>query len=121
VAEVLDEVSEHRNKPDLILLDNGPEFISKALDLWAYQAGVKLDYSRSENPPDHAYVGSSKGSFFTECVNANPFLSLEEARSRIEPWHVIYNELGPHSSLEGRPLNPMDWIEDWLPGRSRKA
>jgi putative transposase len=55
VAEVLDEVVETRGKPVRIFLDNGPEFISKALDLWAYQSGVTLDFSRPGKPTDNAY------------------------------------------------------------------
>jgi putative transposase len=121
VAEVLDEVVEHKGKPDRIFLDNGPEFISKALDLWAYQAGVTLDFSRPGKPTDNAYIESFNGSLRDECLNVNWFLSIEEARAKIESWRVEYNEFRPHSALDGRPPSPMDGSGDWQPRKSRKA
>jgi transposase InsO family protein len=82
VAEVLDEVVETHGKPNRIFLDNGPEFISKALDLWAYQAGVTLDFSRPGKPTDNAYIESFNGSFRDECLNANWFLFMEDTGPR---------------------------------------
>lgn len=121
VAEVLDEVAESKGKPDRIFLDNGPEFISKALDLWAYQAGVTLDFSRPGKPTDNAYIESFNGSLRDECLNVNWFLSIEDARAKIESWRVEYNEFRPHSSLGGRPPSPMDGLGDWQPRKSRGA
>ena len=99
MAEVLDEVVEIHGKPSRTFLDNGPEFISKALDLWAYQTGVTLDFSRSGKPTDNAYIESFNGSFRDECLNVNWFLSMEDARTKIEAWRQEYNEFRPHSSL----------------------
>ena len=73
VAEILDEVAESKGKPLRIYLDNGPEFISKALDLWAYQAKVTLDFSRPGKSTDNAYIESFNGSFRDECLNVNWF------------------------------------------------
>jgi putative transposase len=102
VAELLDQVVEQRGQSSRILLDNGPEFISKALDLWAYQAGVTLDFSRPGKPTDNAYIESFNGSFRDECLNVNWFLSMEDAQAKIEAWRREYNEFRPHSSLGGR-------------------
>jgi putative transposase len=102
VAEFLDEVVEARGEPTRIFLDNGPEFISKALDLWAYQTGVTLDFSRPGKPTDNAYIESFNGSFRDECLNVNWFLSMDDARSKIESWRREYNEFRPHSSLGDR-------------------
>jgi len=58
----------------------GPEFISKELDLWAFMRGVTLDFSRPGKPIDNAFIESLNGKFRAECLNANWFLSLDEAR-----------------------------------------
>ena len=99
VAYVLDELKEKRGLPKRIKVDNGPEFISRALDAWAYFNKVKLDYSRPGTPTDNAYIESFNGSFRDECLNVNWFLSLEDARDKIERWRMDYNEFRPHSAL----------------------
>jgi len=53
--------------PDRIQVDNGSEFISKALDKWAYENKVVLDFSRPGKPTDNAYIESFNGSFRDEC------------------------------------------------------
>ena len=100
VVEVVQEVSRHRGVPARIQVDNGSEFISKALDLWAYQQGVTLDFSRPGRPTDNPFIESFNGSFRDECLNTHWFLSLDDAAEKIEKWRVDYNDLRPHSSLE---------------------
>lgn len=85
--------------PERIQTDNGSEFISRAMDRWAYESGVVMDYSRPGKPMDNAIVESFIGSFRDECLNVNWFLSLEDARHKIEAWRRDYNEFRPHSSL----------------------
>lgn len=99
VVEVLDKISKKRKLPDRIKVDNGPEFISKSLDIWAYFNKVKLDYSRPGKPTDNSHIESFNGSFRDECLNANWFMSLEDAKEKIEIWKNDYNEYRPHSSL----------------------
>jgi transposase InsO family protein len=71
---------------------NGPEFVSKELDLWAFMRGVTLDFSRPGKPTDNAYIESFNGKFRSECLNANWFLCLDEARQKCEAWRRDYNE-----------------------------
>ena len=85
--------------PKTTRLDNGPEFISKALDLWAWLNGVTLDFSRPGKPTDNAFIESFNGSFRAECLNASWFLSLADARSKCEAWRTDYNQFRPHSSI----------------------
>ena len=49
-------------------------------------SGVTLDFSRPGRPTDNAYIESFNGKFRTECLNANWFLSLDEARQKCEAW-----------------------------------
>ena len=110
VATVLDQVRQTRNLPQRIKVDNGPEFISKALDAWAYFNHVQLEYSRPGTPTDNAHIESFNGSFRDECLNVNWFMSLQDAREKIERWKNDYNEFRPHSALTY--LTPADFARN---------
>ena len=99
VVEAMSRITAKRAAPKPIRVDNCPEFISKALDLWAYANGVTLDFSRPGKPTDNAFIESFNGRLRDECLNANWFLSLDDARSTIEAWRRDYNEVRPHTSL----------------------
>ena len=102
VTRVLTEIAQMGNLPQIIIIDNGHEFISKALDAWAYQRGVKLTFIRPGKPVENAYIESFNGRFRDECLNENWFLTLEHARGIIEKWRIDYNYERPHSSLGNR-------------------
>jgi len=85
--------------PKRIKVDNGSEFISKALDKWAYENGVALDFSRPGKPTDNTFIESFNGSFRDECLNTNWFLSLEDAEEKITAFKEEYNDFRPHSAL----------------------
>ena len=74
--------------------------VAKALDKWAYENGVEIDFSRPGKPTDNAKNESFNGRFREECLNAHWFLSLEDARRKIEVWREYYNEARPHSALQ---------------------
>jgi putative transposase len=99
VVTALTRIVAARGKPTTIKTDNGSEFISKAMDRWAYEYGVELDFSRPGKPTDNAKVESFKGGFRAECLNAHWFLSLADAQLKIEAWRQYYNEARPHSAL----------------------
>jgi len=73
--------------------------LAKALDRWAYENGVTLDFSRPGTPTDNAFVESFNGRLRDECLNTHWFLSLADARAKIEAWRRHYNESRPHTSL----------------------
>lgn len=99
VVRVLDSVVAQRGKPQVIQIDNGPEFRSKALDIWACQNGVKLHFIEPGKPTQNGLIESFNGRFRDECLNQEWFSSLKEARQLIEAWRVGYNAKRPHSSL----------------------
>ena len=99
VVRVLEGVASQRGKPQTIRVDNGPEFISRSLDLWAYFNGVKLDFSRPGKPTDNAFIESFNGRLRDECLNQHWFLSLDEARAVTEAWRDDYNRVRPHGAL----------------------
>ena len=83
--------------PERIAIDNGPEFISKALDAWAYQNGVQLEFSRPGKPTDNAFAESFNGRFRDECLNQHWFASLEEVRQTVEAWRIDVQHGAPPS------------------------
>ena len=99
VVRTLERITASRGCPGTIKVDNGSEFISNAMDRWAYENGVELDFSRPGKPTDNAKVESFNGRLREECLNAHWFLSLEDAKCKIEAWRRYYNEVRPHTAL----------------------
>lgn len=111
VVSVLERLAETRGLPEVITIDNGPEFTSKVLDEWAYCRGVKLNFIRPGKPVENAYVESLIGRLRDECLNENWFINLNHARQVIESWRLDYNEVRPHTSLGG--LTPIEFIDNY--------
>jgi len=99
VTNVLNRIAYMRSLPEIITIDNGPEFAGRAMDAWAYQRDVKLNFIRLGKPMENAFVESFNGKFRDECLNDNWFMSLQQARDIIEAWRMDYNQERPHSSL----------------------
>ena len=99
VVEVLARLALGGRKPKTLSIDNGPEFTSKRLDQWAYLNGVELDFSRPGKPTDNAMIEAFNARLRAECLNESWFLSLEDAREKIEGWRWHYNGERPHSAL----------------------
>jgi putative transposase len=99
VVNTVDRILKQRGAPKQIFVDNGSEFISKALDKWAYENKVILAFSRPGKPTDNAFIESFNGSFRDECLNAHWFLSLDDAQNKVENWRQDYNTWRPHSAL----------------------
>jgi len=105
VVRVLQRISDQRGVPQVLFCDNGSEFTSQVLDLWAYRAGVKIDFSRPGKPTDNAFVESFNGTLRAECLDAHWFASIAEAAERIEAWRMEYNASRPHRALGERTPN----------------
>ena len=101
VVQVLERLCETRGLPEVITIDNGPEFAGKVLDEWAYRHAVKLNFIRPGKPIENAYAESFIGRLRDECLNENWFISLKNSRDIIESWRIDYNEGRPHTSLGG--------------------
>lgn len=99
MVQTLNQAVQKHGLPVYIRVDNGPEFISKDLDLWAYANKVTIDFSRPGKPTDNAYIESFNSRFRQECLNEHWFLNLEDARLKIVGWWGEYNAHRPHSSL----------------------
>ncbi len=102
VVRVLERLRELRGLPQMLVMDNGPEFAGQALDVWAYEQGVKLHFIEPGKPVQNALIESFNGKMRDECLNEHWFMSLGEARETIEAWRRDYNEVRPHTSLGDR-------------------
>lgn len=100
VVQVLEQVvARAAATPNEIVLDNGPELTSRALDQWAYERGVRLHFIDPGKPQQNGFIESFNGRLRDECLNEHWFLNLAHARSVVEEWRVDYNLNRPHSSL----------------------
>jgi len=96
-------IASERGLPEAIVLDNGPEFRGRALAAWSEERGVRLEFIQPGKPVQNAYAESFNGRLRDECLNANWFTSLRDARRKIESWRQDYNQQRPHSSLNYLP------------------
>jgi len=102
VIQTLEEIALERGYPERIVCDNGPEFRSRALDEWAYEHGIALDFIQPGKPIQNPYAESFNGKMRDECLNVHWFADVAEARSLIEEWRRDYTQVRPHSSLGNR-------------------
>jgi len=109
VVRVLDELVQRHGKPQLLQIDNGPEFRSQMLDLWAKRHGVELHFIDPGKPTQNGHIESFNGRFREECLSQEWFTSLQEVRQVVGTWRVEYNTQRPHSSLAYIP--PAVWAQ----------
>ena len=109
VVRILNEITPMNGLPEVIIIDNGPEFIGKALDEWAYRRGVKLFFITPGKPVENMYMESFNGKLRDECLNLHYFTSIDHARQVIEDWRIDYNTERPHSSLDY--MTPEEFIQ----------
>jgi putative transposase len=110
VVALLEEVCNKTGYPRSIRVDQGTEFVSRDLDLWAYTHNVVLDFSRPGKPTDNAFIEAFNGRLRAECLNAHWFMTLSDAREKLEGWRRDYNEVRPHGAIGNKPpislMNP---------------
>jgi putative transposase len=102
VTRALDRVIAERGAPKSIRCDNGPEFTSRHFLAWCEDRGISLVHIQPGRPMQNGYVESCNGRLRDECLNANWFLNVVDAKEKIERWRVEYNSDRPHSSLAYR-------------------
>jgi putative transposase len=103
VVEALDRACAASSYPKVIRVDQGSEFVSRDLDLWAYSRGVTLDFSRPGKPTDNAFIEAFNGRLRAECLNAHWFMTLADAAEKLEDWRRYYNEVRPHGAIGHKP------------------
>lgn len=99
VVHVLDRLAGQRPLPKRLVLDNGPELVSRVLEEWAHRHDVALHFIDPGKPIQNAYCESFHGRVRDECLNEHWFLGIEDARRIVEAWRQDYNDTRPHSAL----------------------
>lgn len=99
VSNALDTAIVTYGKPSSITCNHGTEFMSRALEDWAYTRGVQLDFTRPGKPTDNSYIESFNGKLRDECLNVTQFADLTHAQQVIAAWRLDYNEARPHGAL----------------------
>jgi putative transposase len=99
VLRALERAIEERGKPAVIVCDNGPEFRGRALQAWSEQRNIRLAFIDPGKPIQNAFVESFNGRMRDECLNANWFLNVADARRKILAWRQDFNQQRPHSAL----------------------
>lgn len=108
VIRVLEQLIEHRTKPQVIRVDNGPEFISDRLQQWCDDKKIQLQFIQPGKPMQNGFVERNNGSLRKELLDAYLFYSLAEVRLMTQEWQQDYNQQRPHESLGNVP--PVEFI-----------
>ena len=103
VVRVLERLKEQRGTPDVLRVDNGPEFLSQALVDWCKDNGVLIHHIQPGKPNQNAYIERFNRTYRNEVLNLYLFRSLDEVREITSRWIDEYNETRPHDALGGLP------------------
>ena len=95
-------IAEHGVVPRSITLDNGSEFVGRAMEAWAMGNGVQLCFIRPGRPVENGFIESFNGRLRDECLNVEWFSSLDDAQRKLAAWRNHYNHHRPHSALDDR-------------------
>lgn len=109
LIRVLERLKEGRGLPQIIRVDNGPEFISQKLDYWCKEHKVQLMFIQPGKPTQNALIERCNGSIRRELLNAYVFKSIAEVRQKTDEWKNDYNLNRPHQALNYK--TPLQMIE----------
>lgn len=69
---------------------------------------MALDFTRPGKPTDNGHIESFNGRLRDECLNVQQFVSLADAKEKIEAWRRDYNQVTPHGSFGH--LTPVEFV-----------
>lgn len=110
LIRILEYLKEFRGLPQMIRVDNGPEFISSKLDIWCKQNQITLVFIQPGKPTQNGYIERCNGNIRRELLNAYIFKSVEEVREKAEEYMHDYNHHRPHASLKYK--SPIEFLEN---------
>lgn len=112
VIRVLEYLKEFRGLPQMIRVDNGPEFISHKLDIWCKENKINLIFIQPGKPMQNGYIERCNGNIRRELLNAYVFKTISEVREKSQDYMIDYNYNRPHKSLNYK--TPMDLLPESL-------
>ena len=111
VVKVLERLKDFRGIPEMIRIDNGPEFISRKLDHWSKQNQVELAFIQPGKPMQNGYVERLNDSLRSELLNIYVFKNLRQVREQTQQWKHDYNQNRPHQALNNK--TPKQVLEEF--------
>lgn len=108
LIRVFERLRENRGLPDVLRVDNGPEFLSGDFTGWAESAGMIINYIQPGEPNQNAYIERFNRTYRNEVLDLYLFNNLEEVREISYWWMIDYNEQRPHDSLDDLP--PIEYM-----------
>lgn len=107
IIRTLERVILDRGKPNIIRTDNGPEFTSKDLELWAKDHEIQIQFIQPGRPMQNGYIERFNIIYRESILDAYLFFELDQVRTLTEEWIDEYNLRRPHESIGN--LTPNEW------------
>ena len=101
VVRSLNQIIEWRGKPQAIRVDNGPEYISGTLMVWAEKHGVRLEHIQPGKPQQNAYIERYNRTVRGEWLSQYIFETIGEAQDQATQWLWTYNNERPNMGIGG--------------------
>ena len=101
VIRTLERIIEWRGKPKIIRCDNGPEYISYALQNWAKKQKIKLEYIQPGKPQQNAYIERYNRTVRYDWLNQYIFKTIQEVKEFATKWLWVYNNKRPNMAIGG--------------------
>ncbi len=105
VIRSLEQIIEWRGRPRAIRCDNGPEYLSGAMQEWSERTGIRIDYIQPGKPQQNAYVERFNRTVRYDWLSQTLFGSIEEVQDAATRWLWTYNNERPNMGLGG--ITPM--------------
>ncbi len=99
VREILQRLQAERGAAEYLRSDNGPEFIARHLSLWLLSQGSQSRFIKPGAPWQNGHAQSFMARLRAECLDAEIFFNLADARLKLEVFRRYYNQERPHSAL----------------------
>ena len=109
LIRVFEQLQAQRGLPDILRVDNGPEFLGTTFSEWCAAHGIFIDYIEPGKPNQNALIERFNRTYRTEVLNTWLFANLEEVREITWAWMLEYNEERDHDSLGG--LTPAEVLQ----------
>jgi len=110
IVRDLDKLIEWRGAPQVVRVDNGPEFTSAVFETWARKHKIKIYFIQPGKPTQNSLIERFNGSYRKEVLNAHLFYELNQVRDLTQKWIWEYNNTRPHQSLGYR--SPIKFVQE---------
>ena len=109
IARDLDRLVEWRGAPQVVRVDNGPEFTSAVFEAGAQKHKIKICFIQPGKPTQNSLIERFNGSYRKEVLNTHLFLELNQVRDQTQKWLYEYNNIRPHKSLGYK--SPIEFVK----------